>query len=147
MGKIKIDMNMLASALEDHSGTYNWFLDKQTGEIIMCADEFNRDAWNRQDTEKIESQPERFLCIEPLESHESFGVMQDFVTELEDDELKKALANSMNLRHPLMAFKDTLCNYPDLLQQWFEFHNQWMLEKAKEWLQEEQLDAEFFVAR
>ena len=144
MGKIKIDVNMLASALEDHSETYNWFLDKQTGEIIMCADEFNRDAWNRQDAEKIESQPERFLCIEPLESHESFGVMEEFVAELKDDEPKKVLLNSMNWRRPFQAFKDTLLGYPDLRQQWLEFHNQWMLEKAKEWIQEEQLEAELF---
>jgi hypothetical protein len=144
MGKIKIDADMLANALEDNSETYNWFLDKQTGEIIMCADELAPDQRSKQDAEKIESQPERFLCIEPLESHVSFGAMQDFVAELEDNETKKALINSMNFRNPFQAFKDALRGYPDMRQQWFEFHNQWMLEKAKEWLQEEQIDAELF---
>jgi len=144
MGKIKIDANMLANALEDHNMTYNWFLDKQTGEIIMCADEFSKDQKGRQNAEKIEDQPERFLCIEPLESHVSFGAMEDFIAELDGDESKSALVDSLNLAQPFKAFKNALCNYPDVRQQWLEFHNQWMLEKAKEWLHEEGLDAELF---
>jgi hypothetical protein len=147
MAKIKIDVNMLADAMEDHSESYSWYLDKHTGEIVMCADEFNRDKWNKYDAERIESEPERFLCIEPLESHELFGTMEDFLAELEDGEPKKELINSLNWRHPFRAFKDTLCSYPDLREQWFEFHNQWLHEKAKEWIEEEQIDAELVGIR
>jgi len=147
MAKIKIDAGMLADALEDNSGTHDWYLDTQTGEIVMCADEFSRDEWNKDDAERIEGEPERFLCIEPLEPHESFGAMEDFLAELEDGEPKKTLINSLNWRHPFRAFKDTLCSYPDLREQWFEFHDLWMLEKAKEWIEEEQIDAELVGIR
>jgi hypothetical protein len=147
MGKIKIDAGMLAEAMEDNSGTHDWYLDKQTGEIVMCADEFSRDEWSKDDAERIEGEPERFLCIEPLEPHESFGVMEDFLAELDDGGPKETLFNSLRMRHPFRAFKDALCGYPDLREQWFEFHNLWMLEKAKEWLEEEQVDAELVGIR
>jgi len=144
MGKIKIDADMLATALEDHSETYNWFLDRRTGEIFMCADEPDGEPPDKHDTDKIESQPDRFLYIEPLESHVSFGAMEDFIAELDGDDSKSALVNSLNFTQPFKAFKNALCNYPDARQQWFEFHSHWMFEKAKEWLQEEGLEAELY---
>ena len=40
MAKIKIDLEMLLVAMEDHIGYSQWYLDKQTGEVRQISDDF-----------------------------------------------------------------------------------------------------------
>ncbi len=58
--------------------------------------------------------------IEPMESHESFKVMENFIDEVQDYKLKEKLINTLNRKKPFANFKFLVEN-TDYRQQWFDF--------------------------
>jgi len=79
---------------------------------------------------------ERYQVIDPMESHESFTIMEDFVDELPEGEGCRALGRALRLPRPFRCFKDTLVDFPDLRERWFKYHDAKMLEYAQAWLDE-----------
>ncbi len=63
---------------------------------------------------------EKCITVEPPESNESFRIMEDFVSVIEDKELKKQLVNALNNRHPFANFKNTIEN-SNRRKEWFAF--------------------------
>ncbi len=61
-----------------------------------------------------------FVEIEPLESYESFKIMEYFVNEVSDTGFQNKLINALNRRKPFGNFKYLVEN-SDYRQQWFDF--------------------------
>ena len=61
-------------------------------------------------------------CIEflPLESRESFRIMEDFTMQLKDTTFKNKLINILNNRNPFANFSRIIHN-SDFRQEWFDF--------------------------
>ncbi|MDD3321161.1 MAG: UPF0158 family protein [Paludibacter sp.] len=61
-------------------------------------------------------------CIEflPLESRESFRIMEDFTMQLKDTTFKNKLINVLNNRKPFANFNRIIHN-SDFRQEWFDF--------------------------
>jgi hypothetical protein len=93
----------------------------------MEEEEADEEAWE---------DPDLFLPIRPMEPHESFQIMEDFVDELPEGEGCRALARALRLPRPFRSFKDTLTDFPDFRERWFKFHHGRMLQAAQEWLLE-----------
>lgn len=63
--------------------------------------------------------------IEPMHSHESYKVMENFTDQLEDTTFQQKLFNALNRRKPFANFKFLVEN-SDYRQQWFDFRlKQW----------------------
>ena len=63
---------------------------------------------------------ERYITIEPPESHESFEIMESFVTEITDKSLKNRILNALVNRKPFANFKN-LIETSNYREQWFAF--------------------------
>lgn len=63
---------------------------------------------------------EKCISVEPPESHESFGIMENFIDEVDDKNLKRKLINALEHRHPFANFKNTIEN-SDYREKWFAF--------------------------
>jgi hypothetical protein len=63
---------------------------------------------------------EKCISVEPPESHESFGIMENFIDEVDDKNLQRKLVNALERRHPFANFKNTIDN-SDFREQWFAF--------------------------
>lgn len=73
------------------------------------------------DMERVDTEWERFIRIEPLESFESFKIMERFIDEVVSDRhLKYKLQNALECRKPFRNFKE-LIDYSDYRQDWFDF--------------------------
>lgn len=131
MKTLTIDLGMLTYAVEDHSGEHRHYLDSQTGEIILVSDYMDE---REELQEQIDSDPDRYLWIEPLESHRSFEIMADFVESLPEGAAQDILRRSLQRPKPFRNFKFDLEQYPDLRQEWFRYHAQRLVEIAQEWL-------------
>jgi len=154
--EIKIDSEDLINALEDHSDSFAYFLDLENGNIVMFSkdsfeEEFdeesddeslNLDGYNR---EAVESQPDRFISIEPIRSDESFNIMEDFTAALPDDLIKDRLNSALSKRKPFRHFKDELYDFPEVQKEWYIFHEEEMKKIAREWL--EAYDIKFELIR
>lgn len=63
---------------------------------------------------------ENVMTFEPLESDESFEIMQKFANRLDDKKLQNKLAYALNNRKPFANFKFIVENSP-YRQDWFDF--------------------------
>lgn len=141
MPQIKIDMDLLSVALDDHSGYSSYFLDKITGRTLFISEDLMNDDGGKIQ-KRIEDDPERYLAIEPVSSHESFRIMEEFVDTLPAGEAKLILSKALSWKKPFNNFRDALYDYPDIRKQWFEFHGKALRELASEWLKAEGIDAD-----
>ena len=76
---------------------------------------------------------ENFLEVEPLESNESFRIMEAFAENLEDNRFQNKLVNTLRNRKPFANFKFAIDNSP-YRQQWFGFKKKWLENYVKELL-------------
>jgi hypothetical protein len=133
-------------ALEDNSGMMNHFLDKKTGEIVFVS-EYDVLDEDEETKKLIEDEPDRFLWIDTVSSNKGFRIMEEFVESLPDGEAKMILCKALAWKKPFSNFKDALHDYPDIREQWFEFHDKALGELATEWLEVNEIDAEVIIVK
>jgi hypothetical protein len=129
---LRINPGDLAEALESHMDEASWLLDLESGEVVFAGSE----AVTGMPEDEDWDDPDRFLSIQPMDSWESFQIMEDFVDELPEGEGCRALSRALRLPRPFRCFKDTLCDFPSLRERWFKYHEDRMLVYAQEWLEE-----------
>ena len=137
---IRIDTDMFIAAFEDHNYEIHHYLDTKSGEIVFIT-EFDMPEEDEL-KESMEEEPERYVYIEPIDSSESFRVMEEFVGQLEEGDIQDELSESLRRRNPFRQFKDMLYRYPGIKEEWFWYHDQRMTEIASRWLEDHNIDAE-----
>ena len=60
--------------------------------------------------------------------------MQAFIATVEDDHLAELLEVAINGKGAFRRFKDVMLNYPEERERWFQFKDDRMKERAREWL-------------
>ena len=144
MDKTKIDLDELVFTLEWHSDETASYLDVETGQIVAVSDLL--DDEDQQSQDEIEENTERYRYIEPIDSNESFRMMARFVDSLPEGDAQRVLAKSLQRRSPFRNFKDDLYDFPEVQNQWYKFHNEQLVQMAKEWVEAEGIDAELVSA-
>lgn len=81
---------------------------------------------------------DKVIRIEPLTSHESYGIMEEFA-DMQSQTIADKLYRALGGKRPFARFKEALDDL-NFLDEWYTFKNRWYAEKAKEWLQEEGVD-------
>jgi len=131
---LRIDLDELCDAMENSSFENEYFLDLETGEIILISEHMD-DEETEKLKDRIEEKFDRYEQIPKVESHEGYRDMVDFITTIEDDEhLAELLEVAINGKGAFRRFKDVLLNYPEERERWFKFKDDRMEERALEWL-------------
>lgn len=68
---------------------------------------------------------EEYVLFEPLESDESFQIMEQFTQQLNNSKLQNKLFNALNNRKPFANFKYLIDNSL-YRQDWFDFKKPWL---------------------
>lgn len=139
---IKIEAMWLYEALEDHSGMVYSYLDKHTGEIIRISEMFETEEEKLETYEKIESEPDRWVQIDPMSSRDGFRIMERFVAGLPEGEDRRTLERALSYKKPFSNFRQAMQEMPALRDQWFKFHDTELRKAAEEWLKAEGIEAE-----
>ena len=113
------------------------FFNKKDGEIEYFPDSgsheyMDPDQWE-EIIEKIDENFDDYIPFIPMESRDSFRVMEDFIKEVEDKEFHKRLIWALNRRSPFRNFKDEIDYNGDYRERWFAFK----LEKNIAWVKEQ----------
>lgn len=141
MKRLIIDAEDLIGALQNGYDELDYYLDLETGEVVLSGDEGVVD-WDEELEALLEEYPDRFLYINAIPSAKGWQTMADFIEQLPSGEPRDRLTTAIQRSHPFRRFKDTLLNYPTLREQWFAFENQAMLDIARNWLADEGIDGE-----
>ncbi len=134
---VPIILDDLLRAIEDHCDFSRYYLDRETGEIIFQSE---RELGDNAETGcskagfNPEHRGERFIPIEPMESHRGHEIMNSFIGTLPEETARHDLIQALSERKPFRRFKDALHNYPDLEKQWHNFHEEDIKKISEEWL-------------
>ncbi len=136
--KIKLDdlTEALTTRFEIIEGGF--YLDTETGAILLNTEEDIDDDL----PDDLEDDP-RYHLINPLDSHESFQIMEDFVDSLGDTKEAAKLQAALNRSKPFRQFKDTLHEHTDLSDVWYAFEQQELKRLAEEWCERKRIEVEW----
>jgi Uncharacterised protein family (UPF0158) len=75
-----------------------------------------------EDLAELENNAEHYIKIEPMESYESFQIMEDFAEQLQDTKFQNKLQNILTRKKPFREFKSAIDN-SDYREDWFAFRS------------------------
>lgn len=145
MAGIHIDTDELIMALEDNSGMAEWYLDRETGEVLHASDALLGEE-DEDLAARMESDPERYVFIDPIPSSAGFDVMADFVEAVTDAAARRTLERALTGRKPFRTFKDALLDYPAERENWFRFKDAAYRQHAGTWLEDNGIEAKLVSA-
>ncbi|MGI8599394.1 MAG: UPF0158 family protein [Chitinophagaceae bacterium] len=102
------------------------FYNTRSGELVAYPDalrmsgEIDEEIWG-DEIEKVEENFHEYFSFHGMESHESFGVMEDFISLIQDEKIKANFEEIIQRRKPFQQFKNLLLYHPELRQQWFVY--------------------------
>ena len=108
-----------------------------TSELESFQDElkghagFDDELWE-EFINKVDENFHEYIRFEGMESHESFSIMEEFISMIADEKVRQRFEDAIGYRKPFQNFKQLLLNYPDLREQWFAYKDQRFIEFVKE---------------
>jgi hypothetical protein len=108
MRKVKANLSELIDAFDNCRIEYEYYLDIETGDLLLVSDEFMDTNETEEIYERLDSEPERYLSIPTESSREGYQDMVAFTESLEDENLKEKLWIALNGRGAFRRFKDVL---------------------------------------
>jgi hypothetical protein len=148
-----------------------WWLDKQTGKVILISEEARKYADGRWEVEEapewmgelIEDAKiimrafgelpdedadapvdvDRFVNIPGDDSRDAFEDMEEFTEAVTNDMAHNALARALRGNRPFRRFKDALSDYPRLEEEWYAFHNQRLRQRIEAWARDEGVELDY----
>ena len=130
---LKINLDELCEAMEDSSYEREYYLDLKTGEVLFVSD-YTDDEETGELKDRIEENFDRYEQIPKAESREGYEDMIGFIATVDNERLTELLEVAINGKGAFRRFKDVLLNYPEARERWFEFKDERMRERAREWL-------------
>ncbi len=153
MKKLKVDLEMIANAMEDVARMdMDYYLDKETGEVIGTSEETFRYAqeededkireglpdWQKEDINLAQdilfNNPDRYICISERPSYEGYNLMVEFAEKVEDELLREKLYIALDGKGDFRRFKNVIADYPDYREKWFKFRDERLNEEIIKWL-------------
>ncbi|MEP7336628.1 MAG: UPF0158 family protein [Acidobacteriota bacterium] len=175
MSTPKISFSDLEDAFQNSSYEHHYWLDKQTGRVILIDDEIadvlregedlsDLPDWQREMAEEMmallralgelpgdeagdEAELGRFVKVPKQESHDAYEVMEDFAETVANPHLRDLLEVALRGKGAFRRFKDVLLSYPAERERWFAFEDMRRREAVETWAREEGLEIDFEKGR
>ena len=152
MKKLKVDLEMIANAMEDVARVdMEYYLDKETGEIIFIPEEVSRYVeeedenlreelpdWQKEGVklaqEILLKKPDRYIYIPEGPPCNGYDLMVEFAEKVEDELLMEKLSIALDGKGAFRRFKNIIADYPDYREKWFKFRDERINKKVIEWI-------------
>jgi len=152
MKKLKVDLEMVANAMEDVARVdMEYYLDKKTGEVIFLPVEISRYVeeedenlrgklldWQKKDIKVAQDilfiNLDRYINIPEGAPCNGYDLMVEFAETIVDELLREKLSIALDGRGAFRRFKNVIADYPDYREKWFIFRDERINKKVTEWL-------------
>ena len=132
---MQVEESILKQISEELLCGFKVFLQRETGDIITIRDVDlflgEKDPWEN-DWQKVDAERGKYLEFEPMDSRESYQMMQDFIDQLDDGLLADRLVNAIQKKRPFAHFKAELDDSGPCREKWFQFRDHRYLEWTRE---------------
>jgi hypothetical protein len=112
----------------------SYFLDLETGKVLMVTEKAVTGIDSRPLEEQIEAHPDRYPEIPQVESREEYRWMHEFADHLTEEDIREKLALALAGRGAFGRFRQVLHRYPDLYAQWTTLRQKLLADEAVSWL-------------
>lgn len=137
--RLPVDLSELSFALDDNSPGRAWYLDLETGELVLVTEDVEDEELPLPREELEES--ERFLLVPARPSHEGWRDMDDFLATVAAGAFRDRLADAIRGKGAFGRFKRVLEERPGERERWFAFQQARLDARAVEWLADEGIEA------
>jgi hypothetical protein len=132
---VEISWDELLNAFTNGYGDHVYFLDKITGEIFfVSAAQQDDDFWHH-----IETNQERFLEIPHFDLRIESQIMSDFISSVNDRDLKNLLDGFKRGQKPYGKLDDILEFFPEEQEKLTGLKDAFLSTRMKNWLEEHNL--------
>ena len=133
--KTEVDLEELASAIEDQGEGISFYVDRETGNVVLVTvDSDDKDL--PVPREEIEDSA-RFVLVDPEDTDEAFRDMEDFAATVPHSFLRVQLEDALDGDGPFAGFRGVLKEEPEERKRWFAFKRERLEMRAREWLEAE----------
>ncbi len=122
MGKkktLKVEMSELVMAMNDGSYDTEYYLDMETGEVITIFEDSEYMEEYKEILAAIEDESERYVYIDEVESWDAYRDMEEFISTVKDEQLKKLLLVAIDGKGAFSRFRKVIWEYPEATDRWF----------------------------
>lgn len=169
MRELKVKLEDLADAFDFGSDEIAYYLDRETGEVVMVTDDARQQikkllgakeaqtAETAREAIRAAELPDwdkeamyaaaavkwadrgRFLKVPQVTPGESYQEMADFVETVSDERVQMRLFDAIRGKGAFRRFKDTLARYPEERERWFKYRDARTRERGLNWLREKKI--------
>jgi hypothetical protein len=141
---MKITKNQLREISENLQGGLKCLLNNETGELefVLVSDHMYGDTevWD-EILKRVDLEWKNPIIIENMESWQVFGIMEDFIEEIDDHKLKQIVFKILHRKSPFANYKYVI-ESSVYRQKWFNFKNKKYEEYVIENLVEKEIEYE-----
>ncbi|MBS3782214.1 MAG: hypothetical protein KGY66_08470 [Candidatus Thermoplasmatota archaeon] len=144
--QLEVDIDELCEAYEFSNFENSYYLDLDTGEVLLIVHHSGVAEQNRKNKKKIEQDDEgRYIKVPSTDSREGYRDMQDFIQTVDDKDLREKLRIAIDGKGAFRRFKDVLKRYPEERERWFEFKDERTRKRVLEWLERQEIGSDFTI--
>ena len=132
MRELDVDLAQLAFAFEDPLPDSHYYLDLDTGSLLLIRPELDDVAELRED---VETENARYLYVPKPALNQIELDLTDFLLTISDEKLKLLLPVAMEARDKFSACRSLLSQFPGQLDKWQEWRQQGARQRALRWLE------------
>lgn len=136
-----VDLDMLTMALQAHDLEAGWWLDCDTGEVIL-APESDDTAQDKKICQARANNPDRYMDIEPLPVSLMRDLMEGFVCTINDAHFCQQLRKALEKQQYQYHFKAVLAEQPRHEDDWYRFKEDFYALQARQWIRDRELTFE-----
>jgi hypothetical protein len=132
---VRVVLDELIEAFADASPALSYFVDRETGEVILVSDTLGFIEAGLQRAEMSEA-PGRYLPVPVSGLDEFVEDLEAFIDELDDKSAQEALEGTLDAPDPRKALDAYLAKHDSLTSLWTEHRNARFRTRAVTWLKE-----------
>lgn len=106
------------------------FLHKETHEILAYpiadgATDEEFDYIEQEVMEVVNAAPDSYIRFDPLNSRESFQMMEDFVETIKNERLRNRLIDALSIKKPFRSFRNAVED-EEILDDWYAYKDAYL---------------------
>jgi Uncharacterised protein family (UPF0158) len=137
MRALPVDLEELSIAFEAFGADLHWYLDTETGAVILLNREYDPADHQGLTPVEIETNTLRFVPVPKSDSVTVAKDMFNFAISVADSQLKESLELALSTPRPDKYFKKALSWLPEQQARWHAFHLEACRQRVLSWLRQQ----------
>ena len=134
-----INLDLIVEALEMTDNETNFFFDRKENDTVMLSP--YSDDYTEVSDMIDEDEDDRFIRLPNQREINEYGMMEEFVSSVQNDNQRAALEIAISGRGAFRRFKDTVIRF-GIEKKWYAFRDREYLRVAREWCEENDVEYE-----